>query len=292
MTNSTGSSVSQISYDGFGNANTSSNLTRYAYTGREFDSDTGLYYYRARWYDAKVGRFLSEDPIGFGGGVNQFRYVGNNPLNAVDPSGLYNEDVHYYLTYFIATKFSCLTGNEARLIADADQSTDENHQTSPAPGVTLIPGPVPLPIPDRFIQDKNAVFHGFNPGNAQFLKERWNVACSGNLNYVGLGRLLHYLQDTFSHQGFENSTIGQAGFNGVDPPLFGGLVVDNTNWNPGKSADMARNTFFAIYEFAKKKNCKCKFADISTWWPQVEEFLRASNWDLEGKRQILDVPPR
>jgi uncharacterized protein RhaS with RHS repeats len=48
-----------------------------------------LYYYRARYYDPKAGRFISEDPIGFGGGdVNLFRYVGNNPGNWVDPEGL------------------------------------------------------------------------------------------------------------------------------------------------------------------------------------------------------------
>jgi RHS repeat-associated protein len=288
LTNSTGALVSQISYDSFGNANTGTSLTRYRYTGRECDSDTGLYYYRARWYDAKVGRFISEDPIGFGGGVNQFRYVGNNPQNAVDPSGLYNEDVHYYLTYFIATKFSCLTGNEARLIADADQSTDENSDTSPGPGFTITPVAW-LILPNRFQQDKNAVFHTFNPGNDQFLKERWRVGCRG---HVGLGRLLHYLQDTFSHGGFENPTIGQYGFNGVNPPVVAGFYVDNTNNDINKSADMARNTLFAIYEFAKKKDCKCTFTNIDTWWPQVVEFLKASNSDAEGKRKILDVPMR
>jgi hypothetical protein len=46
-------------------------------------------YYRARYYDARVGRFLSEDPIGFAGGdVNLYRYVGNSPINYTDPSGL------------------------------------------------------------------------------------------------------------------------------------------------------------------------------------------------------------
>ena len=75
-------------------------------------------YYRARWFDPQVGRFISEDPIGLAGGINQFGYVGNNPQNATDPSGLYNIDVHYYLTYFLATRFPCLTKYEARLIAD------------------------------------------------------------------------------------------------------------------------------------------------------------------------------
>ena len=49
----------------------------------------GLYYMRARYYDPNVGRFISEDPLGFGGGdVNLFAYVQNNSVNRIDPSGL------------------------------------------------------------------------------------------------------------------------------------------------------------------------------------------------------------
>jgi RHS repeat-associated protein len=61
----------------------------FAYTGRPLDSATGLHDYRARWYDAALGRFASEDPIGLAGGdVNLYRYVGNSPANGTDPSGL------------------------------------------------------------------------------------------------------------------------------------------------------------------------------------------------------------
>lgn len=62
--------------------------TRYTYTGREADAEVGLMYYRARWYDPQLGRFLSEDPIGLDGGMNMYSYVGNNPINFNDPSGL------------------------------------------------------------------------------------------------------------------------------------------------------------------------------------------------------------
>jgi RHS repeat-associated protein len=61
----------------------------FGYTGRPIDEKTGLSDYRARWYDANVGRFINEDPSGFAGGdTNLFRYVGNDPLDRVDPSGL------------------------------------------------------------------------------------------------------------------------------------------------------------------------------------------------------------
>ncbi|MDX9715704.1 MAG: RHS repeat-associated core domain-containing protein [Dissulfurispiraceae bacterium] len=53
------------------------------------NQETGLYYYRARYYDANTGRFISKDPIGFSAGdVNLYRYVGNNPVNWTDPEGL------------------------------------------------------------------------------------------------------------------------------------------------------------------------------------------------------------
>src|SRR6516162_4896282 len=75
-------------YDSFGNHVFSSH-TRYTYTGRERDADTGLMYNRARSYDPQLGRFISEDPIGFGGGdINLYGYVWQSPLRLRDPLGL------------------------------------------------------------------------------------------------------------------------------------------------------------------------------------------------------------
>ncbi len=91
ITDSAGNVVETQQYDAFGDG-AGSSLTRYGYTGRERDVDTGLYYYRARWYDAQAGRFLSEDPIGLAGGINWYAYVGNNPANLTDPSGLCAQD--------------------------------------------------------------------------------------------------------------------------------------------------------------------------------------------------------
>ena len=54
----------------------------------EWDTETNLYYYRARYYDPQAGRFSSEDPIGFLGGINFYAYVKNNVPNTFDPLGL------------------------------------------------------------------------------------------------------------------------------------------------------------------------------------------------------------
>ncbi|HYG83051.1 MAG TPA: RHS repeat-associated core domain-containing protein, partial [Pyrinomonadaceae bacterium] len=85
LTDGGGDVVENVSYDSFGNG--ASTLTRYGYTGREWDADAALYYYRSRFYDPQGGRFISEDPIGLRGGVNHYAYVRNNPIRFNDPSG-------------------------------------------------------------------------------------------------------------------------------------------------------------------------------------------------------------
>src|SRR5207249_3566830 len=60
---------------------------RYKYTGREWDSVTQLQYSRARWYNPATGKWLSQDPLGLAPDTNPYRYVGNSPTNATDPSG-------------------------------------------------------------------------------------------------------------------------------------------------------------------------------------------------------------
>src|SRR5258708_17518380 len=76
--------------DSFGKltASTGSLVNPFRYTARESDSETGLYYYRARYYDPGPGRFLSEDPSSFlSGGINFYGYFENSPLGVKDPNG-------------------------------------------------------------------------------------------------------------------------------------------------------------------------------------------------------------
>jgi len=63
------------------------NANPFQYTGRENDG-TGLYYYRARYYDPGLKRFVSEDPIGLAGGINTYEYVSGSPVNYKDSLGL------------------------------------------------------------------------------------------------------------------------------------------------------------------------------------------------------------
>src|SRR5262245_63153302 len=60
----------------------------YTYTGQRFDPETGLLYYKNRYYSPQLGRFLSRDPLGYSGDFDLFEYVKDNPVNLVDPTGL------------------------------------------------------------------------------------------------------------------------------------------------------------------------------------------------------------
>ena len=60
----------------------------FQYTGRESDAETGLYYYRAGYYDSNTGRFVSEDTQRFLAGQDFYSYVSNDPLDSSDPYGL------------------------------------------------------------------------------------------------------------------------------------------------------------------------------------------------------------
>ena len=92
MTNLSGAIVWQASYDAFGKATVdaaSSITNNLRFPGQYFDAETGLHSNWHRYYDPGVGRYVTTDPIGLDGGINFFAYVANNPMNSIDPLGLY-----------------------------------------------------------------------------------------------------------------------------------------------------------------------------------------------------------
>ncbi len=99
LTNASGNTVEVYEYDVYGRvgATDANHPNRIMFTGREYDKETGLYYYRARYYNPQIGRFLQTDPVGYGAGMNMYAYCGNNSTNCVDPTGMVLES--YTLEY-------------------------------------------------------------------------------------------------------------------------------------------------------------------------------------------------
>ncbi len=61
----------------------------FLFTGREYDAETGLYYYRGRYYSPALGKFINRDPVGYrAGDANLYQYVRDNPLTRTDPTGM------------------------------------------------------------------------------------------------------------------------------------------------------------------------------------------------------------
>lgn len=100
------------------------------FPGQVYDAETGLHYNYLRDYDPLLGRYLAPDPLGVSAGTNPYTYASNNPLTNVDPLGLYQIDVHYYMTFFLAITAG-VDKDVARQIALATEYIDTNPVTRP-----------------------------------------------------------------------------------------------------------------------------------------------------------------
>ncbi|CAG4902157.1 RHS repeat-associated core domain-containing protein [Paraburkholderia gardini] len=87
LANGTGATIASQAYGPFGETD-GTLASRFGYTGQQYLASLGLYYYKARMYSPTLGRFLQTDPVGYADDLNWYAYVGNDPVNLTDPTGM------------------------------------------------------------------------------------------------------------------------------------------------------------------------------------------------------------
>lgn len=128
ITNAAHAVVQTYEYDSYGMVTPSPNFRNsYTWTGREWDPETGTYYFRNRTYDPMDGRFIQKDPIGMAGGINVYAYVDGNVENMTDPYGL---DYHHLVPQSIWKNLN-LSGEVKTLLNKAVVEAGDHNFRSP-----------------------------------------------------------------------------------------------------------------------------------------------------------------
>ena len=213
ITDGSGNLVERVTYDVYGlptftdalgqtlKKSTIRNTT--LFQGREYDYDLALYNYRARYFDPTMGRFLQTDPLSYQDSMNLYQGMGMNPVNFVDPWGLYGIDFHYYVIYFLmrAKGWDKETSNR---VAGFSQYVDDNSETT-----------------SMFTTEASRSYWHF-PGSSRENATRRddldsrNKVISSVKSYlkgelkgeVLLGSALHIYADSWAHEGFTGYISG------------------------------------------------------------------------------------
>lgn len=184
--------------------------------GQLYDPETGLAQNYRREYDPALGRYTTPDPLGLAGGINPYVYADNNPLERGDPFGLYDIDIHYYMTFALA-RFAGMSEPAAYRLALAPQYIDDNPYTTPiAQSFGDVLSQVDrlkkyhftqagydraqMPGEGLYAYEQNRVNSPWNP-QLQLLLNAANSSGNRSCTKIELvGNLLHAYEDTFGHR--------------------------------------------------------------------------------------------
>jgi RHS repeat-associated protein len=253
--------------------------------GQWQDQATGLYYNYQRDYNPESGRYLTPDPLGFPDGADPYAYVNNDPLNKLDPLGLYQSDIHYYMTFFLAVAAG-VPAEDARIIALAAQYVDDNEETEPLnitngisdehrarlltyhftaiEDIKIDPdtGKVSGKVGDYGDPSKDTNT-GVRPTNTQLTRllnasEKAEICVSRNAGLQLFGEYTHSFQDTFAHRDQNNNPFplnvgfGHGGY-GSNPDYTYNhwSLLPIANWDNNES----RTYSMELLVFMEMKKC-------------------------------------
>lgn len=298
--------------------------------GQLYDAETGLSQNYFRDYDPKLGRYSTPDPIGIAGGTNPYAYVSSNPLSSVDPLGLYQSDVHYYATFFLAVAAG-FNYDEARTISLADQYIDDNPLTRPI-DVDITGNPSYIKTIFNNAQRLKYYHFTLSDDNGQTMPQYRRAAVADGLYYPSqqlrnlrgaaerapnkcaelqfFGEYLHAFADTFSHRDSNDlpvDAVWRAGTNelgighgplGTNPDMTynhwsTSYVVIPTHWNTNESRtlEMERSVFTELVALRGGLNKPVRDASLDRF-SAIEPFLRKFNAIAANEETMGQSPSR
>ena len=320
ITNQDGNVVERVSYDTFGMPIFTDHLTDpqnptvvensvigndVLFQGRRYDKETNLIYFRARYYDPIMGRFLSVDPMGYQDSMNLYQAFNMNPVNFVDPFGLYGIDFHFYVIYYMM-KAKGWKYEVAEKVAGWSQYPDDSPLTDPDPESALNVSRSlvnSLYITDIF-SDPVRYFH-FHGSSFDFPVEKNDRHARSLVQNAAeefddlsslffekyslrLGVSLHIYADTWAHEGFRSGyninnvtsefslrpIVGHA-HAGSKPDM---IILNETNIS--KALDAAKHIWELIPEY---EYC---MPDEKMKWEEFQAILKVAFSKYTGKDEL------
>ena len=230
-----GALQTSYTYEPFGAVITSgtTNTNSYQFTGRENDGSTGLYFYRARYYNPTFGRFMSEDPLGFPGGPDSdlYSYVRNSPVILVDPFGLEPSSCGFlgigcavrFLSDHSSSIMNWVIDNRWELLTAVSAITC---MTPAAVACLAVTGGV-------FLLKEVEIYTQAGGFNAEFLKSSLYNAATTTVTIVG-GGLLSKAATKGTYAAIQSRWGGQLFYKGLPTAICAGIeACASPHWPPG-----------------------------------------------------------